>query len=211
MRASLPAFACLLFGADLVVEGIRHAAKDWPEVGSVVTTSDCTQLLALYRRHAPDIMAIDWDSIAPDRIGLMEELSRETACAIILLAQTANDVLLYQIRLPAIRGLICGRDRHLADVRTTLLSVAAGDAALPAPILSAARFFRQSPTAFFKILSKTEIKLMPYFARAQSDLAIGVQLQRSPQTIHFHRQHVMSSLNLHRTQDLIHWANEAGF
>jgi two-component system response regulator NreC len=69
----------------------------------------------------------------------------------------------------------------------------------------------QDSDSFVKKLSDRELMLLPLFGRNLADDEIGRIMGLSPSTIHAHRQHVMSKLDLHTAAALIVWCVANGF
>jgi DNA-binding NarL/FixJ family response regulator len=194
--------------AAMVVRIVRHLPL-FQHTGTARTGSD-----ALTRCREQPVGVVIMETWLPDADGLalvdlFTELPRPPA--ILLLSARCDEVTLFRAFGGAVAGLLWKGSSSAQRLGGALNAVAAGRRYFPPEAVAAYTRFRQSPSAFFKILSDAEVKLMPLFANAWSDRRIAEETGSSANTIHAHRTRVLAKLDLHCSSDLTEWALAKGF
>ena len=167
--------------------------------------------LALTRERKPDLVLLDLN--LPDASGctLADDLMLQfQPPRIILLTTRRDDITLFLANQPFISGLLWKNTQVAALLPDAVRAVMAGQRYFPPEVQAAIRGLRQSPDAFFKILTPKELELMPHFGGGGTDSDIAGALGLSVSATRSHRQRIMGKLGLHRSIDLMHWAIRTG-
>ncbi len=168
--------------------------------------------IATARATRADLVLLDMSLPDIDGFEVADQLGKIPAPPpVILLSSRIDDAALYRAGLAPCCGFIAKNNQIENNLVLALEAIANGLPVYSPEARLAVRQMRSSPDAFYKILSLTELALMPYFGLGASDDEIAAEFDGNALTIRNHRRRIMAKLGLHRSISLIHWAIERGF
>jgi two-component system response regulator NreC len=190
------------------VAGVLRSLPELARIESVATAQAARACCAMLR---PRVILVD--VVLPDSDGL--ELARELREApehprVVLLSVRRDDAVLHAAACGAIEGVLWKTGEVLRELPTAIRAVVNRGSYHPAEVRAALRQFRADPRAYFKLLSKREMELVPLFGAGLADEDVAAQVSLSIHTVRAHRRNVMAKLDLHSTPRLIHWAIHRG-
>jgi DNA-binding NarL/FixJ family response regulator len=191
---------------------VAGIVRPLPDIGRFASVSTIAAALAHIAAESPDILLLD--VVLPDGDGLQLAQTLATRRAgprVVLLSVRRDDVMLHAASGPHISGLLWKTSDVLAQLPEALRAVAAGLVHHPPEVREALRKFRADPQAYFKLLTKRELELLPRFGAGWSDEEVAAALGLSLHTVRSHRQNVMAKLGLPTHARLIHWTIQRGF
>lgn len=178
-------------------------------LGCVSTTKHA---LAMCRAHAPDIVLLEVhlrEGSGLDFIPGLEQLPKPPK--VLLLTSMASEAVLSQLTRPNIAGMVWKNTLISESLEKALLQIAAGGRYVANDVSDALRVLRSDPHAYFKILSRREVDLLPLIGRGDSDAEIAAAFGLRSGTVKSHRHHILKKLGLQDTKKLMRWALEKGF
>ena len=191
---------------------VQQMASTWQDVCHVGTATSAQAGIALCRIHQPDLALLGLTLPDADGFDLALTLANFPRPPRILVLTVKTDaVTLFRAGYAYIAGLVWKTGQVRETLRCAVREILAGRRYYPEDVRQAMRAIRTDPAAFFKILSSRELSLLPLLCQGLSDSQIGELNALCPATVKSHRQHIMTKLNLHSSEDLIHWAAEKGF
>lgn len=196
----------------LLAELLGRLIREWPEVCYLGHETSDARGLAECSRQKPSIVLLDLGISDSDGFNLVEAVAALAhQPRIVLLTARRDEVMLFRFSSSKAAGLVWKTAHSHEQLRAALQTVADGGSFFPQELLNLLTRFRNSPEAFFKILSPTEQTLLPYFGRALSDEEIAASTNRQPATVKWHRRRILTRLGLHQTSKLMLWVRERGF
>jgi DNA-binding NarL/FixJ family response regulator len=210
---------------EVVTLSVLHAETDfaWQDVvdrelgkldfikrcGTCRTWSRASELCASIR---PDILLLDLSLPGGDPRSAIRSLERSfPKMKTVILTNRCDDVSLHLIDELGLKRYLWKTPRF-AEQLVDAITASANDSTYYPPEVTAARAaFRQSSKSYFKILSKTEQDLLPFFGNGDSDELIAEELGLKVLTVRWHRRRILARLGLHRSIDLIQWTHKTGF
>lgn len=170
------------------------------------------QAIDACRALMPDIVLLELALPDFDIFTAIETLTKEPSYPqVAILTTRCDDVSVHLIDMLNIRSYLWKTPHYENDLKCAFNALSAGKIYLPSEVVKARNTLRSSSNAFFKILSKTEQSLVPYFGKGVSDEAIAVEFNMNVLTVRWHRRRILAPLGLHRSIDLIQWAHDKGF
>ena len=160
----------------------------------------------------PAIILLDAQSLDTDvrtGVGTMVEVFPHSS--IVMLATYASDVAIYEASRPGIAGLIWKTPFAAEQLRAAIRDINAGRPYFDLGYEEARIALWRKPDAYFKIFSQSEQALLPLFGRGQTDTQIALILKLAVCSIQTFRHRIICRLGLHRTIDLMQWAEATGF
>lgn len=192
--------------ARLSLEALPHPM----EIRTAVTAEDG---LALCRRWSPELVLLDLS--LPDQDGL--DLARHLAelpspPRVLVVTIHLDEAALYRVGQSPIVGMVWKNcPDPLRELRAAVSAVLSDESYYAADVRAAMRTMRQAPDAFFKILSRREIDLLPLLGRGLTDAEIARLDHAVAATLHSHRKRIMAKLDLHSRSELMTWCMQRGF
>ncbi|MDD3179014.1 MAG: response regulator transcription factor [Opitutaceae bacterium] len=194
------------------IDAVAQLQSSWPEVrylGSAMTGTEGVDLCR--KKHATIVLLNLW---LPDANGfeVAEQLSRlSRPPRVLLFTWRFDDMVLYRMNHSPVYGLVWKTHRFREQLRSAVSAILAGQHYFPPEVQAELSRFHSSPFCFAKILSRTEIDLLPRLGEGATDQEIAAEAGLSASTVKWHRQRIMAKLGFHRTIDLIRWARLKGF
>jgi len=197
---------------DLWRTSIAAVLRGLPEVTTVESVENASEGRARFAKLRPEIVLLD--VMLPDADGL--QLARELggyaeSPKVILLSVRRDDAVLHAAASSTVAGVVWKAADALDRVPLAVRAVLDGGAFFPPEVREAIRRFRADPVAYFKVLSRREISLVPLFGAGIGDKDVALQVGLSVHTVRSHRRNIMAKLNVHSTPQLIMWAIQRGF
>jgi DNA-binding NarL/FixJ family response regulator len=147
-----------------------------------------------------------------DGIAAIDQLSElEPAPKILLFTARADDGVMLRLFRDPVAGLLWKSQASTQELPRALTTIAGGGKYYSADAQQAWQRFRAAPDSYFKILTATEIKLLPLCAQGFSDDEIAANLGCKTATAHTHRKNIMAKTGLHSQVELQTWALQRGF
>ena len=97
------------------------------------------------------------------------------------------------------------------QITEALLALEQDRTYFPKEVTDERRRLEALPDAYFKLLSPTEVELLPYFARFMKDPEIATKVGSSERTIRWHRKKIEHLIGATSFGDLCNWALCIGF
>jgi len=129
---------------------------------------------------------------------------------LLLFTSRADDAVMARLFRAPVAGMLwkspdCGPELHRA-----LTTVASCRTHYGADAKRAWHRFNTQPNSYVKLLSATELRLLPHFSQGCSDAEIAALVGCAASTAHTHRKNIMAKLDLHSQAALQHWALQHG-
>ncbi len=196
----------------LWAKAVRDAIVRWPEFEHLGIATSGKTGIDQYKKLNPDILILD--IMLPDMTGLsvigaLEESN--PGSRILLLTCRADDFTLSHLDSGQVMALLWKTPNLEYHLSRALFSLANGKKYLSPEVQTALQRFHRAPESFHKIISLREQELLVLVAQGYSDSEIAAVLGLRSTTVKTHRANIMSKLQLHRTHDLILWAQQKGF
>jgi len=186
--------------------------NDWPEVCHVGSAINGRDGITLCLERQPAIVLLDLG--LPDINGFaVLDCLNALPCPpqVLLLTGRMDEALLYRLGSGGVAGLIRKGGDFARHLRPALTAVAAGRSYFPPEVGEAVRRFRRSPDAFFKMLSRWELRLVSLLALGLRDAEIAAETGCCCGTIRNHWHNIAGKLGLGDRHDLKRWADAKGF
>lgn len=196
-----------LWGAAVSV-----AMAQWPDFTLVGSAATGTAGVEKCRALAPQIVVLDLR--LPDVGGLtVLDLIRTGPHPpkVLFLTCRADDVTMFQVSSGAVNSIIWKSADFRLHLFRALSAIGTGGRYFSPEAQAAVRRFTSHADSFHKILSPREQHLLPLFAEGHSDEEMAALVGATRSTMHSHRRNIMAKLGLHRTEELMTWAQQKGF
>ncbi len=177
----------------------------------VITASSRAELLAVLPNPQVEVILLDLN--LPDANGI--ELAREVQplmpqARIIAVSGETTPYMLHQAIEARIHGFV-DKDSEPQILRKAIETVAGGEPYFSEFVTEASRRQLSASDSFVKVLSQTEVTLMPLFGQGLHNEVIARQRGLSAATVQTHRRNIMAKLGLHSSLDLMNYAIKSGF
>ena len=191
---------------------ISTAVQEWVDFVYVGSENSGQGGIDRCKSLRPEILLLDLR--LPDMSGfkVFSDLkSSSTPPSIIFLTARADEFTLISVHADPTIGMVWKSIDYKSHLRSALYSASNGTRNLAPKLMSSIRMARSHPNAFHKIISDREQSIIRYLAEGHTDEEVAAIVGIRASTARTHRENIMRKLNLHRTQDLIKWAQEKGF
>jgi DNA-binding NarL/FixJ family response regulator len=179
--------------------------------GIVECFSDLTSAGRACSEHAPRYLVFELYALQNmEEMALFLSQATGRPCLIIFTSRV-DDVAMSYAASNVVSGAVLKGENWKSDLQRALQLAGHGGRFFSPRIDGAIKQLRQCPHAFNKVLSKTELSMIPLFASALTDREIADLNNLSPNTVHAHRTRILKKLNLGSTPRLIVWAKQKGF
>lgn len=198
----------------LVLTGLYHLLREYPEFEVVDRCSSGTEALTAVRRHRPDILVLDLMMPGMDGLAVARELhgTGEMPYVVLLTAQLHEDQLIEALHL-GIRGFI------LKEMATKLLveclrRVHAGgqwlekDSANRAMAKLVKREAKGREIA--TLLTPREIEVVRMVAKGLTNKEIAAKLCIADGTVKIHLHNIYEKVKINRRAELVRFADDYG-
>ena len=185
----------------MVRAGIRHLLKCDPTVRVLAETGSGSDVVALIRKHEPQIVVID---IRPHDIGVLELIRRvrreEPGTDFLLLTECAHDAAVPAALDAGAKGYLLKTsdgDNLLAAIRRIHVGMLALDSKLVAralPHIAPDSTGVQLPAR--EQLSARELEVLYQVAIGCTNRSIGAHLGISERTVHSHLMHIFAKMQV---------------
>ncbi len=211
---TMPLFTLLCIDDDTLIRDflIGQLREITPADTVIFSAGDGATGLNLAREHRPDLIILDLG--LPDISGfqVIEGLiDLQARTRILVLTASAPDQVLALVQRSKVSGLLLKTDTSTTELSLAIEAIQSGRKYFSQTVRLAMAAARAEPNHFTKILSPRELELMPLFGYGWANDKIARRAGISPATIRTHRQNILSKLNIHSTEKLIHWAILKGF
>ena len=193
--------------ANFVRESIGRLAE-FRLLGTASTGRDG---LERCRVLAPRIVLLDLR--LPDMDGLMVidafgALQRPPI--LLLFTSRADDAVMARLFREPVAGMLWKSPDCRGELHRAPTTVARGGTHYGADAKRAWHRFNALPNSYIKLLSATELRLLPHFSQGCTDAEIAALAGCAASTAHTHRKNIMAKLDLHTQAALQHWALQHG-
>jgi DNA-binding NarL/FixJ family response regulator len=190
---------------------VSETIRLWADTMYIGAETEGGRGLARCRTDTPDIVLLETRASEPGTTAIFDHIrALPKPPGVILLTGRTTEFTLFQ-SLRQVIGLVWKTADFRLYLRAAAESVLAGRRFLCPEFQKAAQRFRSMPDAFYKILSNRELALLRYFGEGFRDDEVATLVGLARATTRRHRQNIMAKLGLHRTADLVRWAQEKGF
>lgn len=197
---------------DLWRNSIAAVLRGLPEIQVLESVENANDGRVLAAKMRPEVVLLDVMLPDADGLQLARELGgRPEAPKIIILSVRRDDAVLHAAASSTVAGVVWKAADALDRVPLAVRAVLDGGAFFPPEVREAIRRFRADPVAYFKVLSKREVSLVPLFGAGMGDKDVALKVGLSVHTVRSHRRNIMAKLNVHSTPQLIMWAIQRGF
>jgi DNA-binding NarL/FixJ family response regulator len=200
----------------LVRQGFRRILEDDPRIAVVGEASTGLSALALARETRPDVVVMDLSM--PDLGGLeasAEILKDLPNTKILILSMHSDQAYVRKAFEIGAKGYLL-KNAIEVDLTRAVLALAEGGAYMSPGVsniviesLKAGSFVDKSQDSYER-LTLREKEVLQLIAQGKSNKEIAVLLNISVNTVAVHRAHVMETLGLHRTAELVLYAVKRG-
>ena len=147
-----------------------------------------------------------------DGVELAQNWLKEKPSLRVLIVSSATDKLtLHRVYQSGVHGYVDKANQPLHVLESALKSLQMGKPFFTETAVEIKQQLQRDPNSFLKILSDTEIELLPLLSRGLSNDEISEQTGTKPLTIQWHRRNIMRKLEIHATPQLMRWGFENGF
>jgi two-component system nitrate/nitrite response regulator NarL len=192
---------------EMLISYIEKTMDDYQCAGHAARSDEG---LELCRRVCPDLVLVD--------IQIQDADGIDTACClmqerpdlhVILISGYCSPYNCYRISQSPVRGFV-DKMQPLTELRTAIERVMSGGSWFSASYEKVRREHRESPEAFFKILSAREQQVLLRIAGGDNDEEIARRLNISCRTAETHRHHMIKKLGLSDSSALRKYAIRQG-
>lgn len=197
---------------QLIADMVAIACRQLQPQAEVVKMPTAERALSDCRKQPPDLIFLDL--VLPDRDGITaipEFFAAAPGAKIIALTGHADEVTLHRALAARIHGFIDKNEAPLDELKEAIDTVMAGKTYLSPAARRLKESLHADPTAFNKLLSPHEQKLLALFGDGLTNEDVAERTGISASTVKVHRRNIMSKLDVHSTPQLILYALEKGF
>jgi two-component system response regulator NreC len=200
----------------LVRQGFRRILEDDPRITVVGEANTGLSAIQLAKELKPDIVVMDLSM--PELGGLeasAEILKELPATKILILSMYSNDAYVRKAFEVGAKGYIL-KNAIEVDLTRAIAALAEGGAYMSPGISNLvieslkAGSFEQASRDPYERLTLREKEVLQLIAQGKSNKEIATLLNISVNTVAVHRAHVMETLGLHRTAEIVLYAVKKG-
>jgi DNA-binding NarL/FixJ family response regulator len=187
----------------LVRRGFRRMLDDEPDIEVIAEAGDGRDAVDLALRLKPDVVVMDYSMPGLDGVQATQALQTHAPqCAVLMLSMHSDEHYVRNAAEAGARGYLLKNaiDIELPDA---IRDIAAGKTlGLAAPA--------QASDDRFEELTPRERQVLRMIAEGHSNKEIAKILELSVNTVSVHRANLMSTLDIHRTAELVLYAVRKG-
>jgi len=200
----------------LVRQGFRRILEDDPRIEVVGEASTGLSALEQCKERKPDVVVMDVSM--PDLGGLeatAEILKARPETKVLILSMYSNEAYVRKAFETGAKGYML-KDAIEMDLTRAVSALAAGEAFMSPSISSMVienlktGSVSNVPQDPYERLTLREKEVLQLIAQGKSNKEIAVLLNISANTVAVHRAHVMETLGLHRTAEIVLYAVKKG-
>lgn len=169
------------------------------------------ELLTALPHTGVEIILLDLNLPDGNGLEMADDIRRITPSArIIAVSGETTPYILHQAIAARIHGFV-DKDSPPDILKEAIHRVSRGEPFFTEFITETSRRQLSASDSFTKVLSNTELSLMPLFGRGLHNEAIAAERSLSAATVQTHRRNIMAKLDLHSSLDLMNYAIKSGF
>lgn len=173
----------------------------------MLTARNGAEGLRLCHLHQPRVVILDLRLPDTDGLLLLDRMSEfRPSPRVLIFTARADDALATRLYREPVAGLLWKSRQAGPELLQAVSTIACGGSHYSADAQRMWRLFHQSSTAYVKLLSHTELRLLPRFAEGCSDAEVAALSGCAASTAHTHRKNIMAKLGLHSQVALMRWA-----
>jgi two-component system, NarL family, response regulator DevR len=190
------------------VEDLLRPMREIAYLGCARTLAVAREACAAMRPH---VLLLDLRLPDGDGFDLCLVRNERPAARTLLCTLRSDDLALHRFDQLHLEGLLWKETTNRSTLHDAIRVVASGQRYLPPMVAEARRKLHLDPRAFYKLLSETEQNLARLLGQGLTDQEVAERVNLSVCTVHNHRKNIMRKLDLHRSADLMVWAQRTGF
>jgi DNA-binding NarL/FixJ family response regulator len=200
----------------LVRQGFRRMLEDEPRIAVVGEASTGLSAIEQCRQLKPDIVVMDLSMPELGGLEATAEILKELPdTKVLILSMYSNEAYVRKAFEVGAKGYIL-KNAIEVDLTRAIIAIAEGGAYMSPGIsnlliesLKAGTFHDQSQEPYER-LTLREKEVLQLIAQGKSNKEIAVLLNISVNTVAVHRAHVMETLGMHKTAELVLYAVKKG-
>jgi two-component system response regulator DesR len=170
------------------------------------------EALALCDSRLPLLGLFDLNLPGVDGVDLGQQLlARAPNMRVVILSGRSSEALLLRLRGSKIAGFIDKNDEHIDALPALIASVLDGHRYYSRSLRDFQLGFARTSDAWSKLLTDTEIKILPFLGANLRPTEIAALFHISEDTVYWHKKNIRSKLNLQSDTDLMHFCTMKGF
>lgn len=188
----------------LVRRGFRRLLEDDPALAVVGEASSGDEAIRLFAELHPQVVVMD--SAMPGASGLVATraiLASDADARILMLSMHAEATLVHQALAAGARGYVLKSALDL-DLASAVKRVAAGERVIDPAVAV------PQPQGERTRLTPRELEVLQLICDGLSNREIAARLELSANTVAVHRGHIMNTLGVHKTAELVMYALQHG-
>jgi len=197
---------------EMFNELLSKACQTRPEFSEVVSVTTATQAELELKRGRYSLMILDIH--LPDADGFdfsAKALQIAPSLRILGISAHCNDYTMHRLSQSPLNGFINKSADTVDELWQAVDRMNRGLKYLSSSIeTSYLKFKLASPNSFHKVLSLQELEILSNVGAGLDDIAIGIRLRISHETVKWHRKRIMHKLALNNRSELVVYANEKG-
>ena len=188
----------------LVRRGFRRLLEDDPEITVVGEASSGDEALKQFAALRPQVVVMD--SAMPSMSGLAATraiVASDPDARVLMLSMHSEQTLVQQALEAGARGYVLKSALDL-DLAAAVKRVVAGERVIDPSVAGPARGEERAH------LTPRELEVLQLICDGLSNKEIATRLELSANTIAVHRAHIMNTLGVHKTAELVMYALQNG-
>jgi two-component system NarL family response regulator len=188
-----------------VLEGLTAIISRQADMAVVAAASDGAEVVALWKKHKPDITLVDLRMPTLDGVGAIEEIRRQDASArlIVLTTFDTDTDLLSAIKAGA-KGYLL-KDSGRAELLDCIRRVNRGETCVPASLVQ-----KLATSLHREALTARELEVLQFLAEGKSNKEISFALSISEATVKSHLGNIFRKLDVLSRTEAIATASKRG-
>jgi DNA-binding NarL/FixJ family response regulator len=195
----------------ILSESLGCLLQNEPDMQIIGFAKDCTEAVALYKHHLPDVALVAMDLLASNGLALIKRLI--SACPrlrMIALSTTARRHMIIETMSAGAKGFV-STTSTLDELLFAIKSVSHNQfymcQAASATLMDFAKNNNKADTNPVEFnLCGREKEVLILIADGLSSKEIGAKLHIAPSTVDVHRRNIMNKIGLHKATDLTRYA-----
>ncbi|MGF1484920.1 MAG: response regulator [Opitutales bacterium] len=178
----------------------------------VFPAASASEARAIFSRAVPDVLVVDLMLPDGDGVALAEEfIERYPRLRTLALSSATDPFTLHNVVRSRINGYVDKLKQPVDVLIKAIHTVASGEKYFSEIGHEVLTGLKADPEAFYKILSDTELTLLPLFSQGMSNDSVAESVGIRPSTAQWHRRNIMKKLGIHATPELMRYGIKQGF